>query len=216
MLDWYMEAAARAGCVALTPVSTGYPQLLWQRLKYSGPCCLWAKGNLDLLSRPAVAVVGSRDPKPAAVDFAVRAGQEIARQGYVLVSGNARGVDQLAQNACLEAGGSVISVVADTLYDKQPHDRLLFLSENDFDLDFSAGRALSRNHVIHAMGLLTLVSQCGAGRGGTWSGSYANLQNKWSPLACLDDGMQGTEMLRQLGAKLVTAQQLGNLRALVH
>ncbi len=210
-LEQYLQAAARVGCVPLTPACGQYPGLLWQRLSFEGPCCLWAKGALSLLQQPAVAVVGSRDPKPQAADFAIRAGRTAAEKGFVLVSGNARGVDQLAQEACLAAGGSVISVVADTLYDKKPRDRMLYLSENDFDMDFSSGRALSRNRVIHAMGMLTLVSQCKEGRGGTWSGSYANLQNKWSPVACFDDGSAGAQALKQLGAKLVTAEDLEHL-----
>jgi len=208
ILEQYLRQAERCGCVPLTPFTAGYPRRLWAKLGYEGPCCLWAKGNLSLLSRPAVAVVGSRDPKPAAREFAIRAGQAVAKQGFVLVSGNARGVDQAAQNACLMAGGSVISVVADTLYDKEPHDRIVYLSENDYDSAFSSRQALSRNHIIHAMAELTFVSQCTEGKGGTWSGSYANLKNKWSPIACFDDGSAGAYALQQLGAKLVTVEQL--------
>lgn len=211
ILESYLRQAERLGCVPLTPFTPGYPKRLWAKLGYEGPCCLWAKGNLELLNRPAMAVVGSRDPQPAAAAFAQEAGRAIARKGYVLVSGNARGVDQLAQNACLAAGGAVISVVADTLYDKQPHDRILYLSENDYDLGFSSGRALSRNHTIHAMAELTFVSQCREGRGGTWSGSYANLKNKWSPIACFHDGTPGAQALEQLGARLVTVEELERL-----
>ena len=58
------------------------------------------------------------------------------------------------------------------------------------------------------MAELTVVSQCTEGRGGTWSGSRANLKNKWSPLVCLSDGTPGAYALEQLGAKLVTEEQL--------
>ena len=208
MLEQYLLKARQAGCVPLTPFADAYPKRLWQRLGYEGPCCLWAKGNLSLLSRPTVAIVGSRDPRPAAADFAVAAGRAVARQGYVLVSGNARGVDHLAQTACLAAGGAVISVVPEDLYSKRPHDRIVYLSESDFDAGFSAQRALSRNHIIQSMGELTLVSQCREGKGGTWSGSYANLKNKWSPIACFNDGTSGAYALERLGARLVTIEDL--------
>lgn len=211
MLEQYLRQAERSGCVPLTPFTAGYPHRLWAKLGYEGPCCLWSKGNLSLLSRPAVAVVGSRDPAPAAREFAIRAGQAIAKRGFVLVSGNAKGVDSLAQEACLRAGGSVISVVADTLCDKKPHDRIVYLSENDYDVDFTSQRALSRNRVIHAMAELTFVSQCREGKGGTWSGSYANLKNKWSPVACFSDGTSGAYALERLGARLVTEADLESL-----
>lgn len=211
LLEQYLKAAKRSKCKPLTPFSKDYPALLWQRLGYEGPCCLWAKGDLSLLGRPAVAVVGSREPEPLAEEFAILAGRAAAEHGFVLVSGNARGVDQLAQAACLLKGGSVISVVADSLIDKKPRRHMLYLSENDFDLGFSSQRALSRNHVIHAMGVLTLVSQCKEGRGGTWSGSYANLKNKWSPLACLDDGTSGAQALYQMGAGRITIEDLPRL-----
>lgn len=211
LLKTYLKAAKRNECIPLTPFSEHYPKALWQKLGFEGPCCLWAKGELSLLNKPAVAVVGSREPRFSAAQFAVRAGQAVAENGYVLISGNARGVDELAQRGCLEAGGSVISVVADTLYDKRLHDRVLYLSEHDFDMGFSSARALSRNRVIHAMGQLTIVSQCREGRGGTWSGSCANLQNKWSPIACFNDGSSGAQALEKLGAKLVTEEDLERL-----
>lgn len=211
LLEQYLKAAKRNKCVPLTPFCEDYPKLLWQRLGFESPCCLWAKGDLSLLNRPAVAVVGSREPQLPATKFAISAGRTAAKNGFVLVSGNARGVDQLAQEACLVAGGSVISVVADSLCDKKPRRHMLYLSENDFDLGFSSARALSRNHTIHAMGKLTLVSQCKEGRGGTWSGSYANLKNQWSPLVCFNDGSAGAYALERLGASLVTEEDLESL-----
>lgn len=214
LLAEYVKLAKKAGCVPLTRVSAQYPRLLNSRLGADSPGCLWAKGDLSLLEKPAVAVVGSREPTAAARDFAIAAGRMAARQGFVLVSGNAKGVDSFAQNACLDEGGSVISVVADSLKDKADRKGLLYISEDCFDFGFTPARALSRNRVIHCLGQKTLVSQCRLGRGGTWNGSVNNLKNRWSPVFCFDDGTATVRELQNRGAKPITMEDLKDLNAL--
>ena len=166
-LRWYLKQAKIQGCTPITRVSQGYPLILRKRLGLESPGCLWAKGDVSLLDSPAAALVGSRSIEGGNLAFAQEVGRQAARQGYTLVSGNAKGADQAAQEACLEAGGRVISVVADTLTDKEHRDRLLYLSLDSFDAPFSPARALHRNRVIHALGQLTFVAQCSQGTGGT-------------------------------------------------
>ena len=197
-----------ADIIALILPDSRYPQIVKERLRDEAPGILWCKGNLSLLEMPAISVVGSRDPSPQAAEFTRLVGQMAARQGFVLVSGNAGGTDTLAQNACLEAGGYVISVVADSLLDKQTHDRILYMSEDDYDQSFSGARALSRNQVIHAMGQRTFVSQSGWGRGGTYSGTYRNLKNGWSPVYMHNDGSIAATEFAALGASLMDIRDL--------
>ena len=147
-------------------------------------------------------------------DFAAQVGYQAARQGYVLISGNARGADSIAQNACLEAGGQVISVVADELAEKRGSSHVLYVSLEGFDLPFTPARALSRNRVIHALGEKTLVAQCAAGMGGTWDGTVRNLHAGWSPVFCFPDGSEAVQRLIQLGAGSVRTEQLSDLGAL--
>ena len=139
---------------------------------------------------------------------------QAARQGYALISGNARGADSVAQAACLEAGGWVISVVADSLEERCPGSHQLFLSEEDFDELFSVPRALHRNRVIHAMGAATFVAQCTFGRGGTWDGSVQNLHRQWTPLYCFRDGSKAAAELAQMGACLVGQEELSDFTRL--
>ena len=73
-------------------------------------------------------------------------------------------------------------------------------AEQGYDLPFSAQRALSRNHFIHAMGEKTLVAQCRAGAGGTWDGTTENLRRGWSPVFVSDDGSEGAQALIARGA----------------
>ncbi len=214
LLDYYLEKGARAGCMPITRVSAGYPQRLRRRLGYGSPICLWVKGPAALLTEPAVALVGSRDLQGKNERFAAEVGRQAARQGYVLVSGNARGADRTAQESCLAAGGRVISVVADELWKHPMRENQLYISEDAFDAEFSAQRALSRNRCIHAWGAKTFVAQTRLGQGGTWDGTVKNLRFGWSPVYGFQDGTAGMQELEQLGAQLIGCLELANFDAL--
>ena len=214
LLHHALRRAERLGCVPVSRVNPAYPQALKDRLGLEAPGCLWAKGDLSLLDTPMIALVGSRDICPENKTFAAEVGRRAAAQGYTLVSGNARGADRTAQSACLKAGGRVVSVVADSLAEKPLQSRVLYLSEEEFDADFSAQRALSRNRIIHVLAQKTFVAQVNAGFGGTWDGTVKNLRNHWSPVFCYDDASAGAVQLSQMGASLVDMADLGDLEAL--
>lgn len=214
LLNRYLTRAKQCDCVPVTRVSPGYPVQLRQRLGVDSPGVLWAKGDVSILQKPMIALVGSRDIYAPNAEFAEHIGREAARQGYVLVSGNARGADRIAQSACLAAGGQVISVVADELEKQKERKNVLYLSEEGFDCPFSSTRALSRNRVIHALPEKTFVAQCGLEVGGTWSGTVRNLKAHWSPVFCFRDGSEASLQLEQTGAVLVGLQDLSNLQSL--
>ena len=214
LLQYYLIRARKADCQPVTRATESYPPLLRRRLGLDSPGTLWAKGDLSILNTPMIALVGSRDVHPENKAFAVEVGRQAALQGFTLVSGNARGSDKLAQNACLEAGGRVISVVADSLASRKSKDRVLYLSEYGFDEEFSAQRALSRNRIIHALADKTFVAQVYAGYGGTWDGTVKNLRNAWSPVLCYADGSAGALQLSQMGAVLIGMEDLGDIGAL--
>ncbi len=211
LLKRYLDRAQQMDCIPVSRPDIRFPQKLRRRLGLDCPGVLWTKGDLSFLEKPMIALVGSRDILPDNQSFAREVGRQAALQGYILVSGNARGADRAAQNACLDADGQVISVIADDLSGVQPRRNVLYISLEDFDAPFSAQRALSRNRVIHAMAEKTFVAQCSAGKGGTWDGSLKNLKGNWSPLFCFDDGSEGIRQLICMGAEPVTAELLDNL-----
>ena len=214
LLAYYLRKASRAGCVPLTRISKDYPQVLRTRLGAESPGVLWAKGDVGILKMPMIALVGSRDICPENKAFAAEAGRQAAQQGYALVSGNARGADKIAQKACLDQGGCIVSIVADALTEHRHRERVLYLSEEDFDAAFCAQRALSRNRVIHALGDKTLVAQCACGTGGTWDGTVKNLRRGWSPVFCFGDGSDAAAQLEQMGAECISCRDLNNFKAL--
>ena len=214
LLVQYLRKARKSGCVPLTPLSPGYPRRLLTALGDDAPACLWARGDLSLLERPGVALVGSRDLNPENAAFARQAGLEAACQGLVLISGNARGADRTAQEAALATGGAVISILADRLTDHVSVPNLLYLSEEGFELEFSAQRALSRNRCIHALGLRAIAAQCTLRSGGTWDGSVRNLRHGWSPLYIFDDKSESADVLEQMGAVKIGLEALKDLKNL--
>ena len=214
LLRLYISRGLRLDCVPVTRVTQQFPLTLRQRLGLDSPGTLWAKGDLSILNTPAVALVGSRELNPENFAFAESVGIHAAKQGITLVSGNARGADRAAQEACLRAGGSVISIVADELWKHQIRENVLYLSEEDYDTPFTAQRALSRNRCIHALGRMVFVAQADLQKGGTWDGTAKNLRFGWSPVACFRDGSAASKELELMGAYLIGREDLDDFGVL--
>lgn len=214
LLEHYVSRGKKLGCMPVTRVSEDYPVLLRRRLGLESPGCLWVKGDMSLLNTPGISLVGSRELQVPNRAFAEAVGLQAAKQGLTLISGNARGADQTAQNACLRAGGCVISFVADDLSAHPVRDRVLYVSEEDYDAPFSSQRALSRNRCIHASGRLVFVAQASVGKGGTWDGTVKNLHHGWSSVACFRDGSKASLELEQMGAYLVGMEDLQDFGSL--
>ena len=210
VLDYYLRKGEVLGCAPITRISENYPLHLRKRLGLDAPGVLWARGDVNLLCQPMVALVGSRELREENWQFASEVGRQAAHQGYVLVSGNARGADRTAQESCLAVGGKVISVVADELWKQPLRENVLFLSEGDYEEAFSAQRALSRNRVIHALGIVTFVAQSSLHTGGTWDGTVKNLHNLWSDVYGFNDGSEAMQQLEQMGLELIGIGELKN------
>jgi DNA processing protein len=116
------EAAhtAEQGAHFLTPDDETYPGRLLEI--YDPPAVLWVRGDAALLSRPGIAVVGTRQPTPYGAGMAEMLSRDLARRGMVIMSGMARGVDTCAHKGALEAGGATVAVWGtgiDVIYPKE-------------------------------------------------------------------------------------------------
>ena len=214
LLEYYLSKGKRCGCIPLTRAGDQYPLQVRKRLGDDSPGCLWAKGDASILQSPCVALVGSRELGEDNRRFAEQAGIQAAKQGFALVSGNARGADKTAQEACLQSGGRVICVVADSLEKHRQRDSVLYLSEDGFNNAFSSQRALSRNRIIHSLGEMTLVAQSSLYSGGTWGGTVRNLKAQWTNVFCYRDGSEAALELERMGAQLISIEQLSDLALL--
>ena len=165
------DAVAEA---VLTPDDPRFPRSLLQVRPQ--PERLFARGNLDLLSRPMVAVVGSRTPSRYGERTAYRAAHAFARAGLVVVSGLAKGLDARAHRGALDAGGQTVAVVGcglDVPYPRSNADLLeaiprsgLLLSEYAALMPPLHYNFPARNRLIAALGRCLLVVE-GKVKGGT-------------------------------------------------
>jgi DNA processing protein len=97
-----MAEARVAGAVPLFYGEKGYPQALMDLA--DAPPVLWAQGDLSLLDRPLVAMVGARNASSLGLRMARRLAEGLGQAGFVVVSGLARGIDAAAHEAALPTG----------------------------------------------------------------------------------------------------------------
>ena len=115
-----MKRTLEAGASVLTPEDAAYPERL--REIYDPPAVLWIRGDVGLLSRPGIAVVGTRQPSPYGAGMAELLSRDLANRRVVILSGMARGVDTAAHKGAIEAGGKTVAVWGtgiDVIYPKE-------------------------------------------------------------------------------------------------
>jgi len=110
-----LENIFRAACWVVTRMDQFYPAKLRDTLKHQAPTVLFGAGEIDLLTRGGVAVIGSRNIDEAGTVFAREAGRKIAESGSTVISGGARGTDRLAMEGALQSSGFAIGALADSL-----------------------------------------------------------------------------------------------------
>ena len=117
------EEWARVAAQGATVVSFGCPEYP-ERLKeiYDPPPVLWVRGDVKLLSRPAIAVVGTRHPTPYGSGVAEMLSRDLAVRRLLIVSGMARGIDSCAHQGALAARMPTVAVWGtgiDVVYPKE-------------------------------------------------------------------------------------------------
>ncbi len=111
--EW--DAASRLGAAILAFPEPGYPPLL--RQIPAPPPLIYARGDTALAAARAVAIVGSRDASAIGRRFACDLARDLGREGIVIVSGLARGIDTAAHGASLATGTvAVIAGGVDMIY----------------------------------------------------------------------------------------------------
>jgi len=102
------KRVAETGGTFLTREDAAYPERLLEI--YDPPAVLWIRGDATVLARPAIAVVGTRQPSPYGAGMAEMLSRDLANRRLVIVSGMARGVDSAAHKGALDAGGKTVAV----------------------------------------------------------------------------------------------------------
>jgi len=200
---------AAFGIYPLTRADSDYPQRYRRRLQESAPTVLFYAGEKALLGQPGIAVVGSRHLDEVGQECARFVGNACGLSGQVLYSGGAKGVDTISMESALEARGTAVGVLANSL-ERAVKKHRAALSRGDMCLvtpyspnaGFSVGAAMGRNRLIYCLADYAIVVASDAKSGGTWAGATETIKNNWVPVFVLEhDAMpEGNKLLLQKGA----------------
>jgi DNA processing protein len=115
-----MNRATELGVTILPPDDPAFPPHLKQI--YDPPLILYVRGNVEALSQPGIAIVGTRHPTPYGTGMAERLSCDLAAHGLVIFSGLARGVDTASHRGALAGKGKTVGVLGtgiDVIYPKE-------------------------------------------------------------------------------------------------
>lgn len=204
-----------------------YPPLL--RRIPDAPVALFATGQPEMLVRPQLAIVGSRKASPGGLDHARHFATSLARQGFVITSGLATGIDGMAHQACLDAGGATVAVAGtglDQVYPARHRDlaRRIFsagvlISQFPPGTPPRPGHFPVRNRLISGMSLGILVVEASLKSGSLITARLAGEQGREVfaiPGSVHNPQARGCHRLIREGARLVespdeVAAELGPL-----
>lgn len=190
-LAFELDRLGSRGIAVVTLADEAYPARLRDRLGSKAPPVLFTSGDASILDAGGVAIVGSRDIDAPGAEFAAAMAASTARDGRVVVSGGARGVDQIAMRAALEAGGRVAGLLPEGLERRlrEPETRsaitdglVALASPYHPSAGFTAGAAMGRNKLIYALADAAVVVASAVESGGTWAGAVEALRGGWVPV----------------------------------
>ncbi|MEG0376200.1 MAG: DNA-processing protein DprA [Gordonibacter sp.] len=211
-LGFVVEEWHRNGIWVMSRSDADYPSRLKQHLKEQAPPLLFGAGDKTLLKGGGLGVVGSRNVDQDGEAFARQVASLCARNGIIVVSGGARGVDQISMTAALEVGGYATGILADNLLKKSTsHEfrkgiadgRLMLISPYHPAARFTVGSAMGRNKLIYAMSDFGLVVSSDHNKGGTWAGAVEELKRPRSRSVFVrigDETPLGNHKLLDVGA----------------
>lgn len=192
-----------------------YPDLLGASRQ--APAALFTKGPRELLVQRAIGMCGSRQASSAGLRAAHACAEAVARRGYGVVSGYAKGVDLVAHTAALASGGTTVVVLPEgigrfrirrgefaQLWDPE---RVLVVSQFAPDQKWFASGAMTRNTVISGLSRALVVVEAGKTGGTLAAGEYALQRGQTVLTLQLFDAPPGNKLLIQDGAEIVRSRQ---------
>jgi len=209
-----LMASKKLGVSLVAPDEAGYPPRL--AVLDDAPPLLGVRGAPDVLMRPVIAIVGSRNASGAGLKFAGTLARDLGEAGFVIASGLARGIDQAAHRASI--GSGTVAVLAgghDKVYPPEHEDLLAAMLE-------AGGAAISemplghvprardfprRNRLISGAALGVIVVEAAHRSGSLITARIAAEQGREVfavPGSPLDQRAAGTNDLIKQGATLTT------------
>jgi DNA processing protein len=213
-LDDEMEKLKHYGIQILTWHDSDYPTRLKEIYDY--PPLLYIRGSLTAADEWCLAVVGTRRATAYGRQVTEEIVTDLARNNITIISGLARGIDSVAHQAALEAGGRTIAILACGLDIIYPAEHLnlarriiengALISEYPLGIKPKPDHFPRRNRILSGMSLGVLVTEAGEGSGALITADLALEQNRdvlAIPGSILSPASHGTNNLIKEGAKLV-------------
>jgi predicted Rossmann fold nucleotide-binding protein DprA/Smf involved in DNA uptake len=194
----------------ITRADADYPSRLKKKLGNQAPPILFGVGEKRLLEKGGLAIVGSREVATDDQGYARQLARSASNAGMNVVSGGARGVDEVSMLAALEVEGTALGVLANGLLSAalsgkwKLHIRrkgLCLTSPYYPEAPFHVGNAMGRNKYIYCLASYGLVVRSDKGKGGTWAGATEALKKSLAPVFVKPDSdAAGNAALIDLGA----------------
>lgn len=222
MADDQLRRLARASGRMITFWDDEYPAHL-KRI-YDPPAFLFVRGGFVQADESSLAIVGTRSPTPYGTTIAERFASGLARLGLTIVSGLARGIDTVAHNAALRAGGRTLAVIGsgiDVIYpaeNKTLASRIAeqgaVVSEYLMGAKPDAVNFPRRNRIISGICLGTLIIESGVDGGAMITAATALDQNRevFAIPSALKERPSGTNRLIK-EAKALLAESIEDILA---
>jgi len=214
-LEQLQRKVEAAGVQVLTWEEAAYPALLQQLV--DAPPVLFVKGELTPSDEWAVALVGTRKPTAYGREAARLLATELARNGVTVVSGLARGIDGIAHQAALDAGGRTLAVLGSGLDEIYPQEHRALaeriaangalLSDYPLGTRPEATNFPPRNRIISGLSLGVVVVEAGLTSGALITADFAADQGREVfavPGSILGTASAGCNRLLRDGAHVVT------------
>ncbi|MFT3848592.1 MAG: DNA-processing protein DprA [Propionivibrio sp.] len=198
----------------VTIADAAYPQTLLEIP--DPPTLIYVRGRLELLNRPALAMVGSRNPTPQGIQNAERFASAFADAGLVIASGLALGIDAAAHRGALAAGGDTVAFIGtgiDRIYPARNRELALeiggkgaIVSEFPIGTPVTAFNFPKRNRLISGLSRGVLVVEAAIESGSLITARLAGEQGREVfaiPGSIHSPQSRGCHKLIKQGAKLV-------------
>ena len=211
-----LETIRQNGASLIALGEPDYPATL--RAIDAAPPLLAVKGRIEIMQRPLVAIIGSRNASAAGLAFTERLSRDLAAAGFVIVSGLARGVDARAHRSTLGTGTvAALAGGLDRIYPRE-HEALseqvtqtgLLVSEMPMGWEPRGRDFPRRNRIVSGLTLGTVVIEAARNSGSLITARFAAEQGREVfavPRSPLDPRAEGTNALLREGATLCTRAQ---------
>ena len=207
-----LSRGADAGATLICYGTPEYPEALYDLS--DPPPILWARGDISLLNKPSIGMVGARNASSLGGRTARMLAAELSEQGHVIVSGLARGIDTSAHIASLEHGTiAVLAGGVDVIYPSENAHlardislKGLLISEQPMGLAPQARHFPRRNRLISGLSIGLIVVEAAAKSGSLITARNALDQGREVlavPGHPFDARASGCNMLIRDGATLV-------------